>query len=152
MEGDAAYIDALFIYEKLGIRDEVTFCIDTGANRTCLFEREATNLGIDFSNLKRAGRLGGVGGLVNTRLLEDAKIGFPIDERRRAVVPFPTILILAQSRSVIRRIIEFLQIILSRLERKPRSESQRGLPNLLGFDFLKYCKISFSDTSFFFAG
>ena len=120
MEDDKAYIDALFIYEKLGIRNVITFCIDTGANSTCLFEREAIRLGIDLGKLKRVGRVGGVGGSVNAYFLEDAKIGFPIDEHRMTVVPFRVILVLIQGKNPIRRIIEFL---ISMLESKSRSEN-----------------------------
>jgi predicted aspartyl protease len=143
VEDNKAYIDVLFIHEESGIREIITFCIDTGANSTCLFEREAIRLGIDLRKLKRVGRIGGVGGMVNAYLLKDAKIGFPIDQHRMAVVSFQTILILILGKNPIRRIVEFL---ISMLESKSRSENQKGLPNLLGFDFLKHCKISFSDT------
>jgi hypothetical protein len=142
VEDDKPYIDALLIYEKLGIRSIITFCIDTGANSTCLFEREAIRLGIDLNKLKRGNRVGGVGGLVNRRYLENAKVGFPIEEHKLAVVPFQVISILIRPKNPIRRIIEFL---ISMLENKSRNENQKGLPNLLGFDFLKHCKISFSD-------
>lgn len=143
MEDDKAYIDVLFIHEELGIREIITFCIDTGANSTCLIEREAIRLGIDLRKLKKVGRIGGVGGFVNAYLLQNAKVGFPIAEHKLAVVRFQTILILIRRKHPIRRIVEFL---ISMLENRSRSEDQKGLPNLLGFDFLKYCKISFSDT------
>jgi hypothetical protein len=141
VEDDKAYIDALFIHQKLGIRRIVTFCIDTGANSTCLFEREAICLGIDYRKLERVGRVGGVGGSVRSYLLRDAQIGFRIGWRKMAVVSFPLVLILVRAKNPIRRILEFL---ISMLENKSRIENEKGLPNLLGFDFLKHCKISFS--------
>jgi hypothetical protein len=146
VEDNKAFIDALFICEKLGIRDIITFCIDTGANSTCLFEREAVRLGIDLDELKGMGyRVGGVGGSVEARLLENIKLGFYVGEHRMAVMPFNEVTILIQPRDVIRRMLDFLLAFLLRLRSKSKSEVQRGLPNLLGFDFLKHCKISFSD-------
>lgn len=147
MEDGKAYIDAMFICEKLGIREIITFCIDTGANSTCLFEREAVRLGIDLGELKRAsGRIGGIGGSVEACLLENIALGFYIGERRMAVMPFSEITILIEPRNFIRRMLNFLLTFLLRLRNRSKIEVQRGLPNLLGFDFLKYCKISFSDT------
>lgn len=140
-----AYIDALFTCEKLGIRETpITFCIDTGASGTCLSESEAIRFGIDLGTLKRAKPAHGVGGSVNSYFLEDVKIGFPINGHK-AVVSFPMILIFAQNKSPIRRAVEIVKIVLSKLEGRPKGE-EKALPNLLGFDFLKDCKISFSET------
>lgn len=147
MEDNKAYIDALFICEKLGIREIITFCIDTGANSTCLFEREAVRLGVGIGELKQMSyRVAGVGGSVEARLLEDVKLGFYVGEQRMAVMSLNTITVLIQPRNFIRRTLNFLLAFLLRLRSRAKTEVQRGLPNLLGFDFLKYCKISFSDT------
>lgn len=146
MEGNAAFIDGYLVHNKLSKDEAITFCIDTGAGSTCLFELEAIALGINVHKLRRGRDSHGVGGTVNTYLLENAKIKFLSDQHQWAVVSFGAIPVIAQRNNLVRRVIGILAKITPIGRKKLAGEERRGLPNLLGFDFLKDCKISFSAT------
>ena len=59
------------------IKRPLHFHIDTGASVTVLLDKDASYLGMDVESLKRAERkIGGLGGLINTYIIEDAKLFF----------------------------------------------------------------------------
>lgn len=77
----APFIDAVIYSETLGVTEEISFLVDTGASMTILLDKDVEIIGLDVSRLKRADKaVGGIGGIVNTYIIEDAKIVFETDE------------------------------------------------------------------------
>jgi len=74
--------------------------------------------------------------------LEDVQEGFVADDGRVWTKHFKELsIIVSQRKSALRRIVEFVKIFI--FHRK-RAEGVKGVWSMLGFDFLKDCKISFS--------
>ncbi|MEM2965215.1 MAG: retropepsin-like aspartic protease [Candidatus Bathyarchaeia archaeon] len=116
-------INAIFICEKLGIREPLTFCIDTGATTTCLSERDAIRLGINIRKLEKRTRPAiGIGGKADVYILKDVKLLFKGDTKGWEET-FPEMDIIVPSKTA-----------------KPY---MAGVMNLLGFDFLRKCTITF---------
>jgi hypothetical protein len=142
VENSKGYIDALLICKTLGIQEMVTFCIDTGAHSTCLVERDAIDLGIDLEKLRKIEKYtAGIGGSADACFLDDVKLGFLDNDDKVWVASFARVPIIVSRKSVVRKMIDLLLKIIGKSE----VETPRGLPSLLGFDFLKGCKISFSE-------
>ena len=58
-------------------RHSLTFLMDTGASVTTILDPDLVRLGIDWNRLAKAPRpLGGIGGTVETRLIEDGRLFF----------------------------------------------------------------------------
>ncbi len=58
-------------------RRSLSFLIDTGASATTILDPDLERLGIDWNNLAKAPRpLGGIGGTVETRLIDDGRLLF----------------------------------------------------------------------------
>ena len=72
--------------------------------------------------------------------LDDVELGFLDNDGKVWVASFARVPIIVSRKSVERKMIDLLKII-----GKSEVETPRGLPSLLGFDFLKGCKISFSE-------
>jgi hypothetical protein len=63
------------------IKRPLHFHIDTGASLTVLLDKDTSYLGIDVEKLKRAERnIGGLGGLINTYVIEDATLFFRAED------------------------------------------------------------------------
>jgi hypothetical protein len=61
--------------ESQKIKQPIHFHIDTGASVTVLLDKDTSYLGIDVEKLKKAERnIGGLGGLINTYVIEDAAL------------------------------------------------------------------------------
>lgn len=80
-EFEAPYVIAFLISDDLNIRKPVEFLIDTGASRTTILDSDAIRLGIDYSKLQRfkQGTVG-IGGVVDTYILPNARLVFPIPD------------------------------------------------------------------------
>ncbi len=62
---------------SLGLKRTVRLLIDTGASTTVILDRDLRRLGIDWDRLtKLEGQLAGIGGSVQTRLIEDGRLYF----------------------------------------------------------------------------
>ncbi len=58
-------------------KQSLAFLIDTGASATTILDPDSERLGIDWNNLAKARRpLGGIGGTVETRLIDDGRLFF----------------------------------------------------------------------------
>jgi hypothetical protein len=58
-------------------RQNISFLIDTGASATTILDPDLVRLGIDWNSLAKAPRpLGGIGGTVETRLINDGRLLF----------------------------------------------------------------------------
>ena len=58
-------------------RQSLAFLIDTGASATTILDPDLERLGIDWNSLVKAPRpLGGIGGTVETRLIDDGRLLF----------------------------------------------------------------------------
>ncbi len=58
-------------------RQNLSFLIDTGASATTILDPDLKRLGIDWNSLTKAPRpLGGIGGTVETRLINDGRLFF----------------------------------------------------------------------------
>ena len=80
-EPPAPFVKVLLISQKLHIRKFLDLHIDTGASSTIILDKDAKYLGLDIESLKRAERsIGGIGGLIDTYLIEDATIIFKTEE------------------------------------------------------------------------
>jgi hypothetical protein len=77
----APFVDAVIHSEVLGFTEEVSFLVDTGASMTILLDKDVEIMGLDVSRLRCADKpVGGIGGIVNTYIIDDAKIVFETDE------------------------------------------------------------------------
>ena len=80
-EPPAPFIKGLLISKNLHIRRFLDLHIDTGASSTIILDKDARYLGLDIESLKRAEKsIGGIGGLIDTYFIEDAKIVFQTEE------------------------------------------------------------------------
>lgn len=78
---EAAYIRALLISEKLGIRGVIRFLIDSGASRTIIMDSDAERLEIGYKRLERfVPGTTGIGGVVETFKIPDVKLVFRTSE------------------------------------------------------------------------
>ena len=82
-EPPAPFIRAVLESESLGLSYPIKLHIDTGASVTILFDRDVELLGIDIGKLRRAERnVGGIGGMVDTYVIEDATLLFRTEDRQ----------------------------------------------------------------------
>lgn len=69
------YLDATVRFPSIDKQLDVRLLVDTGADRTVLGAQDAARLGIDYAALPRGQDVGGLGGRVDTRVV-DATVGF----------------------------------------------------------------------------
>jgi len=82
-EPPAPFIKVLLISKKLYIRKLLDLHIDTGASSTIILDKDARCLGLDIKSLKRAEKnIGGIGGLMDTYLIENTIMIFKTSKRR----------------------------------------------------------------------
>jgi len=80
-EPPAPFVRTTIELKSLNIRELLHFHIDTGASITVLLDRDINYLGIDVRKLKRSERdIGGLGGLINTYVIEDAMLFFRAED------------------------------------------------------------------------
>lgn len=104
------YIEGRLVLPRLSIRTDISFCIDTGADRSLLLPSDGVRMGIDFTRLTRETESVGVGGITRN-YLEEAIIVFSEPKR-------------------------FLYIYMVDLEISPPSPDIMDLPSLLGREIL----------------
>lgn len=79
----APFIGAVLESSSLGLRRPLNFHVDTGASVTTILDKDIRYLGISVENLRRAERdIGGLGGLIDTYVIEDAVLSFRTEERK----------------------------------------------------------------------
>ncbi|MBO3808268.1 MAG: hypothetical protein FGF50_01540 [Candidatus Brockarchaeota archaeon] len=72
-EPPAPFIKAMLESRALGFRKPVCFHVDTGASATILLDKDICYLRIIIERLRKSERrIGGIGGLVQTCVIEDA--------------------------------------------------------------------------------
>ncbi|MCI0614413.1 retroviral-like aspartic protease family protein [bacterium] len=77
---DAAYVDVRFVSKKFGVDEIVPFLIDLGASSTIISDKDAQNLGIDYSRLQKLKKgVTGIGGRAKTYLMEEVDLFFDSD-------------------------------------------------------------------------
>lgn len=73
----APFVRALLTSEGLGISKFMDFHIDTGASSTVILDKDFNYLKLNVSDLEKAERnMCGIGGLVDTYIIEDTTIVF----------------------------------------------------------------------------
>ena len=73
---DAAFINAHLVSEERDIDETVEFLVDTGASRTTLLDKDAIYFGIEYEKLRRVQDLSGIGGSVETYVIDDTTLLF----------------------------------------------------------------------------
>jgi hypothetical protein len=107
-------------------RQNLSFLIDTGASATTILDPDLERLGINWNNLAKAPRpLGGIGGTVETRLIEDGRLLFTTGSGETAVEKL-TIHVAKHDQA--------------RLDR-PGKQLVMQLPCLLGRDILQHYRV-----------
>jgi len=80
-EPPAPFVKVLLISKNLGVRKFLDLHIDTGASSTIILDKDIRYLRLDIKSLKKAKRkIGGIGGLIDTYLIEDATMIFKTEE------------------------------------------------------------------------
>ncbi|MGB9758845.1 MAG: aspartyl protease family protein [Thermoproteota archaeon] len=129
-EPPAPFVKVLLISKKLHIRKFIDFHIDTGASSTVILDKDAKYLRLDVKSLKRAERsIGGIGGTVDTYLIEDTIMvfkteeGMPHEERQTLLVG------------------------IHRLDKLTEGERKliMKLPSLLGRDLLRKFRLTYDE-------
>ena len=121
-EPPAPFIKVLLISKKLHIRKFLDLHIDTGASSTIILDKDAKYLGLDIKSLKRAKKnIGGIGGLIDTYLIEDAILIFKTEEG----IPYEEKLTLLVGIHKLDKLTEEERILITRL------------PSLLGRNVLR---------------
>lgn len=76
-EPPAPFIKVMLESRVLGFRKPVCFHVDTGASATILLDKDIYYLGIAVERLRKSDRrIGGIGGLIQTYVIEDAVLLF----------------------------------------------------------------------------
>jgi len=82
-EPSAPFLRVVLRSKSLGLSYPLGFHVDTGSSVTIVFDKDIELLGIDVSKLGKAERnVGGVGGMVNTYIIEDAELLFRTEDRK----------------------------------------------------------------------
>ena len=115
----APYVPAFIDFPRLGITDKILFLIDTGTDSTCLHPRDIGNLRIDYRRLAESSlrSSGGIGG----------NVGYYVE---------PAWLMFIENTGQM-RFCE-LEVHICEMTDEP---AMRGLPSLLGRDFLNRCSV-----------
>jgi hypothetical protein len=67
--------------ENLNIRKFLDLCIDTGASSTIILDRDAKYLRLNLKDLRKSEKnVGGIGGLIDTYVIENVRIIFKTEE------------------------------------------------------------------------
>ena len=104
------YIEGRLILPRLKIRGDISFCVDTGADRSLLHPGDGERIGIDYTKLSGATESVGVGGICRN-FVEPALLVFSEPKR-------------------------FLYVYMIPLAISPASPDIMDLPSLLGRDIL----------------
>jgi len=79
-EPPAPFVKAILESKTLDFRKPVCFHVDTGASATILLDKDVHYLGIAIEELKKSERkVGGVGGLIQTYVIENATLFFRVE-------------------------------------------------------------------------
>jgi len=82
-EPPAPFIRTVLKSKNLELSHRLHLHIDTGASVTIIFDKDIELLGINPEKLKKAERnVGGIGGMVNTYVIEDATLLFRTEDRK----------------------------------------------------------------------
>jgi hypothetical protein len=82
-EPPAPFLRVLLRSKSLGLNYPLDVHVDTGSSVTIVFDRDIELLGIDIRKLRKAERnVGGVGGMVNTYMMEDAELLFRTEDKK----------------------------------------------------------------------
>ncbi|MBO3755320.1 MAG: hypothetical protein FGF53_10685 [Candidatus Brockarchaeota archaeon] len=77
----APFVKAILVSEELKVSKLVDFHIDTGASASIILDKDLRYLKLDVATLRKAERnVGGIGGVIDTRVIEDANLMFRIDD------------------------------------------------------------------------
>lgn len=80
---EAAYVVAVLESKPLNLHETVEFLVDTGASRTTICDKDAIRLGIDFARPEKLSEgMLGIGGMVNTYVLNDVRLIFRRRQKR----------------------------------------------------------------------
>jgi translation initiation factor 2B subunit (eIF-2B alpha/beta/delta family) len=74
------YLEGRLVFPRLNLQHNVSFLVDTGADRTVIMPADAVTLGIDYSALTGNEAVGGIGGTLNMFLSRQQSF-FPIPLR-----------------------------------------------------------------------
>ena len=128
-EPPAPFIKVLFISKKLNIQKFLNLCIDTGASSTIILDKDIRYLRLNLKDLKKAEKnIGGIGGIIDTYIIEGAKIIFKTEEG----IPYE----------------EELNLLVGVHRMDKLTEQEKALitklPSLLGRDMIGKFKFTFS--------
>ena len=77
----APFIDAIVISSQARLYHKIRFLIDSGASMTILLDKDVQDSNVDLSQLKKTEKgVNGIGGIIETYLIEDARIVFEVEE------------------------------------------------------------------------
>jgi hypothetical protein len=86
-EPPAPFIKVLLISKKLNIQKFLNLCIDTSASSTIILDKDIRYLRLNLKDLKKAEKnIGGIGGIIDTYIIEDAKVIFKTEEELNLLV------------------------------------------------------------------
>jgi len=82
-EPPAPFVRVVLRSKSLGLSYPLGIHVDTGSSVTIVFDKDVELLGIDVGKLRKAERrVGGVGGMVDTYVVEDAELLFRTEDRK----------------------------------------------------------------------
>jgi len=80
-EPPAPFVKVFLTSKNLGVREFLDLHIDTGASSTIILDKDFRYLRLDVKSLKKAKRkIGGIGGLIDSYVIEDATMIFKTEE------------------------------------------------------------------------
>jgi len=120
-EPPAPFFRVVLNSKSLGLSTPLDVHVDTGSSVTIVFDKDVEWLGVDVRKLRKAERnVGGVGGMVDTYVVEDAELMFRTEDRKIRV--------------------EKLRLFVGKHDLAQFSDSERDMimlvPSLLGRDLI----------------
>jgi len=82
-EPSAPFVRVVLRSKSLGLSYPLGLHIDTGSSVTIVFDKDVELLGVDVGKLRKAVRnVGGVGGMVDSYVVDDAELLFRTEDRK----------------------------------------------------------------------